>query len=217
MKRIHIMVAVCVVSATVQINASAQTWSNESTNLRGVEIGTDFSSTYKECPKRQRPYLKEAEYWPEYDQNYPAEFKGTPCFKVTKRRPIMAGITLYEIHNLVFIKGAGASVEVSLIDNRVEAIELEFLNENRDFFYEAMVDKYGKPSFEETKVYQNAFGTKFFGRSLRWQGNTVTLTYDELIPGSKPEWGIIRMHSQAFLRKIGEWGKDSRQQIRKGL
>lgn len=196
--------------------AVGQAWTPEVTNLRGIQLGIAFFATYKECPKRLNAILKTPEYWPNYDRDYPAEFRDVPCFKTAQDPPIVQGSKVYEIDNLPFIQGAGRTAKVTLVDDSVQFIEFTFLNSEREQFYAAMIEKYGRPSKEETRRFQNALGQTFVGRSLRWSGSSVTLLYDEYQPGQR-DWGAIRMMSRLFERRIEEWAKSRRENVRRGL
>lgn len=219
MKRIFVFAFICSMSVLAHTEIGAQNWTNEIRNLRTVEIGADFFTNYKECPKRQQKAVYEGEdtYLPGYDQIYKTELKDIACFKDKKLRPVIEGTKRYEVDNLPFIKGAGNSVEVTLINDRVEHIEMKFLNAYREDFYAVIIDKYGKPSSEETNVYKNAYGQTFSGRSLRWNGKSFSLSFDEHIPGMDKDYGVIQMHSQVFLTRAEEWAQARKNRIRKGL
>lgn len=204
-----------IVAFAFPVFAADRIWTTEVNNLRGIQLGSDFFSSYKECPKRVNVRYGN-EYWPEYDKDYPAEFKDIPCYKVISDPVVIDGSKVFRVDNLVFIKGAGRSVQVTLLDDHVESIEVEFLNSYREQFYAAMLEKYGRPSVERVEVFQNGYGQSFSGRSLIWKGRSVVLTYDEHRPGGR-EWGAVVMMSKKFEERIDEAFKMKKDSVKNGF
>lgn len=102
------------------------------------------------------------------------------------------------------------------VNDQIASIEVEFLNTYFEQFKAAMTEKYGKPSKEETKRFQNSFGQTFVGSSLYWNGKSVTLSLDEHSSGNK-EWGYIVMSSRTYLRKLNDWFSKKKDAIKTGL
>lgn len=216
--RLHRFTAIilpCLTTA-LPIVAMAQNLPPAITELRGITLGTELFSAFKECPKRPDPIFKKQEYLQNFRSDYPPEFKDVPCFKETSKSPVLANTKIYEIDNLTFINGAGRAAEVHLINDRIEYIEVVFSNSYRNQFYSALKDKYGRPSKESTSSYRNAMGQTFTGRSLVWASKSSELLYDEYQTGS-PEWGYMRLISRIFQAQIDAWHRESRENIRRGL
>jgi|GEM_PF-3155060 len=191
-------------------------WKQEVGNLRGIELGTNAYSVYKECPKKDKNTFSLSPYFSSIDSDYPPEFKDIPCYKVTENRLVVQGAKQLNIDNLMFIQGAGREAVVTLINDRVESIEVEFLNQHFEQIKIAMMEKYGNPSKKETLSFQNSFGQTFLAESLQWNGKSVMLLLDEHRSGDK-DWGQIVMSSQTYLNKLNEWFLERKNSIKKGL
>lgn len=205
----------CAILIFISASAFAQsTWTSESTTFRTVEIGSSLSST-PECPKRRNNILQSDEYIPEYDKAYPPEATDRVCWKSTPDKSTIPNAQLLVFSNLPFIKGAGREVTVAVIDERIEAIDSQFLSQYTKTFSQALIEKYGPPSKTEQRKYQNKLGATFTGLSLSWYGKRVTLTFEE-VDGSS-EWGLMSMRSKKFDDALKLAGSRATESVKKGL
>jgi len=209
----RLILTVFIVSMVLGSRAAVvEAWPLETTSLRGVEIGAAVSTRYKECPKRDG----DRGYWEWYEKDYPTELKSVPCFMVTKERAVMENSTVLKIDNLPFVLGMGRAVSVTVVDGKIESISVDFLNAHFEQIRAAMLEKYGKPTRSEEKVFQNGYGRVTPAASLGWQGKAVTLDLDEHRAGDR-EWGRIVMHSRLYRAKLDDWFARRKAAIKDGL
>jgi hypothetical protein len=196
------------VAAEVQAQAK---WPGEVTSFRGVGIGQRLDGI-PECLKRL-DQLKKEEYVPYYD--YPAQLKDSVCWKATTDTPLIRTARAVTLSNLPFIKGAGREAMATLIDGAVESIEVRFLGPYADTFRLAFIEKYGAPSAEVRRTYQNKMGATFEGQALTWRGAQVTLTLEPYFETT--DFGLMAMRSKKFDAAIAAETKTTTESVKKGL
>lgn len=215
MNRLHFSAAIaCQAFVCTSMWAQSPTWPNEVTSLRGVDLGTQITDV-PECPKRTDAVLRRTDYWPNYRDDYPGEFKDRVCWMTTQDPPLIKSAKAVKLSNLPFIKGAGQEAMATIVDGSIEALDVRILSEYAATFREAMVEKYGKPSKQTVRQFQNRLGAQFEGASLLWYGRRVTLTFDEV--NGSTEWGLISMRTRTFDAALSSQAGDAKSPVKSGL
>ena len=194
-------------------SAEPKIWKGEVASLRSLDIGTEIAK-FPECPKITGKYSKQEKY-PSFTEDFPSDFKDRACLEMPSKPSVLKAASSYQISNLPFIMGAGIQVEVVVIAEKIEAIEFEFTNSRAEYFLSALTEKYGAPTEQKSKQYQNGFGKIFDGTEAKWQGKNVTLTYDEFT--NNINWGRIGMYSKVFYMELNKQSLENTKAIKSGL
>lgn len=115
------------------------------------------------------------------------------------------------VSGLPFIKGAGSSAEVALLDGAIAAIGVRFLATYADDFRVALEDKFGRPSSSEQVTYTNRFGARSVGYRLVWLYPDSTITAEQF--DGTTEWGAVWTRTKAYDAALKESSNAARKAI----
>ncbi|MGH8554041.1 MAG: hypothetical protein ACREUD_00420 [Gammaproteobacteria bacterium] len=183
-------------------------------SLRGVELTSSLDGL-KECPKRDNPVIPSLTYISYLDSDFPPDMKGVRCFQYTDTKPLLPSASSYVIANLPLLKGAGTDVTVNLLANKVQYVEMRFLQHHSSSILAAVTEKYGKPTTSKDVTYQNGFGQSFNGVTATWNMPGAVLTFTQY-DGNK-DWGRVDLMSNLYRARLNQSHDSAVQDIKDKL
>lgn len=169
--------------------------------LRGVDLGSSIQSM-KECPLSKNPVSPIFKYIGNFESDFPADMKGVRCFQTTDTKPLLSTASSYIVANLPMIKGAGSEVIVNILNDKIEYIEMRFLQHNSQAILTALTEKHGKPTSSKDVLYKNGYGQTFSGVTATWKNPDSTLTFTQY-DGDK-DWGRVALMSNLYKSRLNQ-------------
>lgn len=195
-----------------EVNGAVQAQAKSS--LRGVELGSSIAEL-QECPKRANPPIPSLTYISPLESDFPAEMKGVRCFQRTDSKPLLPGAASLKVANLPFLKGAGTDVAVNLLNEKVEYVEMQFLQVHSTAILSALTEKYGKPTKSKNATYQNGFGRSFTGVTATWNMPGAVLTFTQF--DREKDWGRVDLMSEVYRARLSQSHDSAVQEIKDKL
>lgn len=192
--------------------ASAQTWPLEPTALRGVSLGGQLQD-YRECPRTTGPL---AAYIGEWEPKFKEAAGDAPCWRKNDPRDIFRGRKLQEIANLPQVDGLGQAVGITLSDEKIAEVEVQFLSSNFDMISTSVIERYGAPTAKESRMLQDGRGRGYSSRVFTWRGAAALMTLEEHRVGP-PDFGYLTLSSRDYAQSLLRAREKAGQKIKSAL
>jgi len=169
-------------SASVAPQSTVETkptsWDREPSSFFGIRFGLPLSNSIGECPKRPLPFTKLTVY---VDTS---NYEGPPCFE---NNP-----------SSIDIKGVKDFFDIGTdeVNHNVEGIHATTSASSNDEIVSSLIQRFGPPQSEKTKVVQSKAGAQYVDHIYMWSGTDVWLQYETV--GISVDEGFLSVTTSAY-------------------
>lgn len=170
-------------------SSQSESGTRQVNELRGFALGGAVKAE-QECPKREG---QTASYLSEADSAFPRPRVGVTCWRL-----LVPAVESRAERTLIFInlspaRGLGRDAIVTVVDNRIEGVEVNFNSDTSVSLLAELTAAYGTPAKKRTVDYISTDGARFEGVSATWTGSVGTATFEQY--SSSPGTGRATLYA----------------------